>query len=413
MEKQNKPKVRFKGFEEDWNVSNLSQLSNLLTGHPFESKYFAKKGILLVRGMNIKRGYLDFSESISEYWPTSSGLEPYVLHKGDIVIQMDGALIGKSYAKVGEKHLPALLVQRVTRLRNESHLSEIIYQYLQKDFLRYINSIKTETAVPHLSLNDIRNFNLVVPVNKTEQKKIGSFFENLDKLLTEHQQKHTKLQALKKAMLAKMFPQQGQTVPEIRFKGFSGDWKPSMFKNMADLKRGLTYSPLNLTNNIGVKVLRSSNINEDIFIQKEDDVFVKEEAINIDFAKENDILITSANGSSRLVGKHALIKNLNCKAVHGGFMLLATAKNPFFLNASMNTEWYAKFVNQFTAGGGGSIGNLSKSDLEEQIVLIPSDDEQEKIGNYFKNIDHIITNHQIQIEKLQNLKKAFLSKMFI
>ena len=175
----------------------------------------------------------------------------------------------------------------------------------------------------------------------------------------------------------------------------------------------MTYSPIDISKN-GVRVLRSSNIQEDKFIYSEDDVFVNKNAINIDYVKNNDILITSANGSTRLVGKHALISGLpSSSAVHGGFMLLATAnENPEFLNASMSSSWYSKFIELFVSGGNGAIGNLSKSDLDEQEILVPSSEEQKKLGQLFKMIDNLITLHQSKYDKLVNVKKALLEKMF-
>ena len=111
--------------------------------------------------------------------------------------------------------------------------------------------------------------------------------------------------------------------------------------------------------------------------------------------KNGDILITSANGSSRLVGKHAIIREItDNSAVHGGFMLLATAKNPQFLNAAMGASWYIKFINLFVAGGNGAIGNLNKNDLDEQTILVPYENEQELMGYLFENLDHLITLHQ-------------------
>ena len=201
--------------------------------------------------------------------------------------------------------------------------------------------------------------------------------------------------------------------PKIRFKGFTDTWEQHKFSRLANVRRGLTYSPIDISKN-GVRVLRSSNIQEDKFIYSEDDVFVNKNAINIDYVKNNDILITSANGSTRLVGKHALISGLpSSSAVHGGFMLLATAnENPEFLNASMSSSWYSKFIELFVSGGNGAIGNLSKSDLDEQEILVPSSEEQKKLGQLFKMIDNLITLHQSKYDKLVNVKKALLEKMF-
>ncbi|RUR97198.1 restriction endonuclease subunit S [Pectobacterium polaris] len=198
------PEIRFKGFSGEWEESNLGECTDLLTGNPFNSKEFTNEGIFLVRGMNVKRGYLDTSPDISQFWPSSKRLENYLLKPEDIVIQMDGALIGKSYAKIKSCNLPALLVQRVTRIRCSEVSSEFIYQYIQRDFLNHISGIKTETAVPHLSLHDIRNFSIFLP-KKTEQNVIGNYFQKLDTLINQHQQQITKLNNIKQACLSKMF----------------------------------------------------------------------------------------------------------------------------------------------------------------------------------------------------------------
>lgn len=198
------PEIRFKGFEGAWVEKTLEEVSSLLTGNPFEGKKFVSTGILLVRGMNVKRGYLDTSREISEYWPSIDGFENFLLKEDDIVIQMDGALIGKSFAQIEKAHLPALLVQRVTRVRCSTVYCDFIYQYIQKDFLGYIRAIKTETAVPHLSLNDIREFPIALP-NEAEQQRIGQYFRTLDELISKHAVQLAKLKQLKSACLEKMF----------------------------------------------------------------------------------------------------------------------------------------------------------------------------------------------------------------
>lgn len=200
-------------------------------------------------------------------------------------------------------------------------------------------------------------------------------------------------------------------VPELRIKIFTNEWQEKKYSDIAKLRRGLTYKPIDVEVD-GIRVLRSSNIDEDTFIQKEDDIFVNEKAININHVKNNDILITSANGSSRLVGKHAIISSICDKAVHGGFMLLATAKHPYFVNASMSSRWYSEFINLYVAGGNGAIGNLSRADLERQNVPIPEESEQIRIGNFFQNLDALIALNQRKHDKLLAVKKSMFEKMF-
>ena len=141
--------------------------------------------------------------------------------------------------------------------------------------------------------------------------------------------------------------------------------------------------------------MRSSNINEDQFELKNDDVFVDISAVNIPYAENGDILITSANGSPRLVGKHTIIKNIKPNStVHGGFMLIGKTSNYEFVNASMSSQWYKNFLNVYVSGGNGAIGNLSKSDMDNIDIKVPKNDEQFKIGFLFEKINDLITLHQ-------------------
>ena len=188
-------------------------------------------------------------------------------------------------------------------------------------------------------------------------------------------------------------------------------WEQRKLGEVAEIRRGLTYKPSDIRDS-GVRVLRSSNIDEDTFVLHEDDIFVDEKSINIEFVQENDILITAANGSNRLVGKHALIKGIDKYTVHGGFMLLITSSQSEFINASMSSTWYFNFINRNVSGGNGAIGNLSKKDLENETIFLPSLPEQTAIGDFFSTLDRSIALHQRELENLKNRKKSLLQKMF-
>ena len=200
--------------------------------------------------------------------------------------------------------------------------------------------------------------------------------------------------------------------PPVRFQGFTAPWRQRKFADLATVRRGLTYKPHNVIEG-GKRVLRSSNINENTFQVHNDDVFVDENVVNIPCVNNGDILITSANGSSRLIGKHAIIRGIpENSAVHGGFMLLASSDESEFVNALMSSLWYTKFINAYVAGGNGAIGNLNKNDLEEQIAYVPQKEEMYKIGDFFGNLDHLITLHQHKLELQNKLKAFFLKNMF-
>ena len=234
-------------------------------------------------------------------------------------------------------------------------------------------STKASTMMHDLVTNDFLNETFFVP-SLDEQKQIGAFFKQLDHLITLHQRNSI-------GCIFKVW-------------AYTNAWEQRKYGEVVETRRGLTYKPSDICDS-GIRVLRSSNIDEDTFVLKADDVFVKKDAVNIDYSKENDILITSANGSSRLVGKHAIISSISGNpAVHGGFMLLGTTKEPYFINASMGSSWYRRFIELYVAGGNGAIGNLNKNDLDNQAILIPSEPEQQAIGAFFKRLDHLITLHQ-------------------
>ena len=244
-----------------------------------------------------------------------------------------------------------------------------------------------------------------------EQTAIGSFFQDIDQLISLQQRKLEVLKEQKKTYLKLLFPAKGQTKPALRFAGFEDDWKEVKLGEVAELKRGLTYKPTSVVEN-GIRVLRSSNIDGDVFKKQEDDVFVEDSSVTIPYVQFGDILITAANGSSKLVGKHAIIEDSE-KMVHGGFMLLARSKQYKFLNALLSSEWYSRFINVSVAGGNGAIGNLSKSNLEKEIVLCPTIPEQEAIGSFFQDLDKAIAKQEEKVNQLKESKQTLLRKMFI
>jgi type I restriction enzyme, S subunit len=283
----------------------------------------------------------------------------------------------------------------------------------EKKFLLEVLDNCIGTSFPAISSTALAKIRVFTPLNKEEQYNIGNFFQKLDNLINTQQKKLEKAKTLKSAYLTEMFPNEGELKPRYRFLGFKKDWSITQFKNLANIRRGLTYTPSNLALD-GVRILRSSNIDSDRFILRNDDIFIDQIYVSISLVKENDILITSANGSSRLVGKHALIKITNNeKAVHGGFMLLATSNQPFFTNAIMSSNWYRKFLNTYVAGGNGAIGNLNKTELANQDISIPTTLEQTKIGNFFKLLDDKIALEQKKLAKLKNIKQAYLNEMFV
>lgn len=414
----NTPKIRFKGFKDDWEQRKVSEIAiEKLANGIMNNQVNHETGLRHINVINMydtdkihpeKLTFSGYDEDavkkcnveFGDIFLTRSSLKPEGIAEANVLLD--------SGRFVYDDHLIRLKVdkEKYDPFFVKLNLSERAFKR------QFIVRAKT-TAFTTIGQEDIAECSGLFP-KKEEQEKIGTCFSTLDHLITLHQRRCDETKQLKKFMLQKMFPKNGEKNPEIRFEGFTDDWEQRKFGDIVQTRRGLTYKPTDIEES-GIRVLRSSNIDEDTFVYGDDDVFVNPNAVNIEPVRKNDILITSANGSSRLVGKHTLIKEiLDNSAVHGGFMLLGRTKNYDFVNASMSSSWYTRFISVFVAGGNGTIGNLNKNDLDEQIILVPDgDDEQIKIGEYFANLDHLITLHQRKCEKLKELKQYMLQNMFV
>ena len=159
----------------------LGDVADLLSGFPFDSSLFADNGIKLMRGVNIKRGQLYFNKTDDRYWESEKGLEKYIVNENDIVISMDGSLVGRSFGMVKKEHLPLLLVQRVARIRSSSANINYIYYCICNWFPDYVDKKKTQGAIPHISLKDIANFPIPFP-SLLEQQKMVEILNHFDTL---------------------------------------------------------------------------------------------------------------------------------------------------------------------------------------------------------------------------------------
>ena len=159
----------------------LGDVADLLSGFPFDSTQFTSAGIRLMRGVNIKRGQLCFNENDDRYWKSTAGLEKYIVEENDIVISMDGSLVGKSFGMVKKEHLPLLLVQRVARIRSSVFNINFIYHCIKNWFPNYVDKKKTKGAIPHISMKDIANLPLP-SLSLEEQEKIATILDRFDTL---------------------------------------------------------------------------------------------------------------------------------------------------------------------------------------------------------------------------------------
>lgn len=189
-----------------WITASIGQSASFLTGFPFASARFSDSGVRLVRGSNVKRGVLDWGPDIAKYWPADEpSLRSFRLVDDDIVIAMDGALVGRSYARISQSDLPAYLVQRVARLRGKSIDQELLYQWIGSDrFVQHVDSVKTHTAIPHISPRDIRDFPVRIPASSQEQQRIAAALADADRLIAVLVRLIAKKQSTKQGMMQQL-----------------------------------------------------------------------------------------------------------------------------------------------------------------------------------------------------------------
>lgn len=167
-------------------MKTLGDLCDTLSGFPFDSSQFKEEGIQLMRGANVKRGYFEFSQDLNKYWDSSEGLEKYLLEPNDIIISMDGSLVGRSFCYLKNEYLPMLLVQRVARLRVKGNFKYVYYN-IAKSFPDYVDKKKTAGAIPHISMKDINGFAIPVP-SLPEQQRIVSILDTFESSITNLEQ---------------------------------------------------------------------------------------------------------------------------------------------------------------------------------------------------------------------------------
>ncbi|MDC0603236.1 restriction endonuclease subunit S, partial [Aliiglaciecola sp.] len=196
-----------KPFEGEWEEVKLEGHINFLSGHAFKSSEFQKNAhYKLLRGINISQGYLRWGEDQTHYWPVDEKFNKYILEKNDIVISMDGSLVGRNYAIISAANIePMLLVQRVARLRCKStlHCQYLLQHIASEHFKSYVDAVKTVTAIPHISAKDIKHFKIPLP-SVEEQQKIATVLTNADREIELLEQQLADLKQEKKALMQQL-----------------------------------------------------------------------------------------------------------------------------------------------------------------------------------------------------------------
>ena len=382
MKDRKKPAIRFKGFTEDWEQRKLGEVVDVCSGRDYKH---LSEGDIPVYGTG---GYMLSVNQALSYDEDAIGIG----RKGTI---------DKPYVLKSPFWTVDTLFYAVPRDKIALNFAFDIFQNI--DWKKKDES----TGVPSLSKTAINEIDVLIPKYE-EQHALGQFFNDIDNLITLHQRKYDKLVNVKKSMLEKMFPRDGKFVPDVRFSGFTEDWEQRKLDDFVTFYSGLTYSPKDIRSE-GTLVLRSSNVKDGEVIDA-DNVYVDSAIVNSENVQERDIIVVVRNGSRALIGKHAEIKGFKPNTVIGAFMTGIRSEHSSFLNALLNTPHFNK---EIAINMGATINQITGYMFSKMEFLIPSANEQDEIGEYFKNLDNLITLHQRKLEKLKNIKKSCLVKMFI
>ena len=412
-----KPKIRFRGYTEDWEQRKLgdaliSLQNNTLSRADLSNETGIAKNVHY-GDVLIKFGeVLDVSKEKLPMISDESVLSKYkasFLQNGDVIVAdtAEDLTVGKCSEIAGLNDEVVL-----------SGLHTIPYRPIERFAAGYLGYYLNSSAyhnqliplmqgikVTSISKSAMQDTDIVYPKSVEEQGKIGNYFQSLDNLITLHQRKCEETKKLKKYMLQKMFPRNGQKVPEIRFSGFTEDWEQRKLGSLLEETRNKT--TVEDEDTLLSCAIDGMYLNSELFSHFRG-------SSNIGYLKirKNDLILSAQN-------LHLGNCNVNLRFEHG---IISPAYkvyelvgcNPLFMQAWVKKDSTKDFfLKASTEGASVCRKNIVWGELYKQELPIPNIEEQTKVGEYFNSLDHLITLHQRKCDELQNIKKYMLQNMFV
>lgn len=416
------PKRRFKEFPntQAWEQRKLGEMSNSFEYGLNASATFFDGINKYIRITDIDDKSRLFNQSaLTSPDVDLSNADDYLIKNGDILFARTGASVGKTYRyqeSDGKVYYAGFLIR--ARI-NQDFDSEFVFQNtLTPKYDNFIKITSQRSGQPGVNAQEYASFDLMVPTLE-EQQKIGNFFKVLDGTIALHKRKLEKTKALKSAYLSEMFPAKGEREPKRRFAGFTQAWEQRKFIELLDVKDGIRRGPF------------GSALKKDLFVPQSDYVVYEQQNAIYDkwetrynitkekfdelhkfILSEGDFIMSGAGTIGRIAKVPKGIK-------HGVFnqALIRFKINQELMDSDYFLEWMRSdnMQRQFTeANPGSAMTNLvPMSEVKEWVVSVPSLAEQKKIGAFFTKLSDTIALHQRKLEKLQNIKKAYLNEMFV
>lgn len=387
------PKIRFKGFTEPWEQRKLGELVEFYNGdrssrYPNDSD-MVSEGVPFINAGDLVSGRvkLDTANKITE--EKFNELSGAKIQRGDIIYCLRGTLGKNAFV---DNFDVGTVASSLVDIRPKKVVGKYLYQVLNSD-IEYTQRIVNDegAAQPNLSAKNLSLFNIPMP-DEVEQEKIAAYFDDFDNLITLHQRKCDDTKELKKYMLQKMFPKNGEKFPEIRFKGFTEAWEQRKVSELCSISTGKSNTQDKVEDGMYPFYVRSP------IVERSTKYLYDEEAV---------ITVGDGVGTGKVFhyvnGKYDL--HQRCYRMYD----FTNELNAHYFYHTFSKLFY-KRVMAMTAKT--SVDSVRLEMISDMKIPCPNIKEQEKIGAYFNNLDNLITLHQRKCDTLKELKKYMLQNMF-
>ena len=404
----NVPKIRFPGFTEPWEQRKLGEMASFAKGNGYTKADLSTEGKPIIL---YGRLYTDY-ETVFSSIDTRSGQKPgSLLSKGGEVVVPASGETADEIARASVVMPDGIILGGDLNVITPNQAINPVFLAIELssgNLHKVLASKAQGKSVVHLHNSDLQTLDVVFP-SLDEQSQIGLCFEEFDALITLHQRKLDDLKKLKSGLLQKMFPKAGETVPEVRFPEFTGDWEQRKLGELAEIVSGGTPATSNPEYWDGtINWYTPAEISEARYVygsqKKITEVGLNNSSAKI-LPKDRTILFTSRAG----IGKTAILKN--DASTNQGFQSIVVKNNidPEFVY-SMSTQIKEKAER---VAAGSTFSEISGKQLGKIILMIPGIKEQQRIGELFSIIDNLITLHQRKSVTIKKLKSGLLRKMIL
>ena len=399
-----RPNIRFKEFYDDWEQRKYADVIELISGQDFEPSGYNDSG----EGTPYMTGAscIENGETIANRWTLTPKC---IAKKDDTLLVCKGSGFG-ALARLTQEE--AHIARQFMALRVTEALDNKFNYYLASTLIPEIQK-DARGLIVGIARDAILNQKVSIPKSKEEQKKIGEQLSNLDTLIALHQRKCDNLKEVKKYMLQKMFPKNGEKVPEIRFAGFTGYWEQRKLGELGNFKNGMNFSKdamdkgypfVNLQNIFGRNVVDIDNLG----LAEASDTQLKEYNL-----QEGDVLFVRSSVKLEGVGEAAIVPKRLENTTYSGFVIRFRDESDMDINYKRFVFGINPIRNQIMAKATNSANkNISQDVLTNLEICVPSKEEQRKIGEYFANLDNLIALYQRKCDNLKDVKKYMLQNMF-